>query len=161
MEVVTAWIDASSLATGVVESGEPLIEDACWLRPACEDKHINLAELDAMLRRINLALQWKATGLHLKTDSAYVHQWVTDALSEMLIRRRLSTINELVVEYELTVDVELVRFQANRASTMVRRTSEGDRTSGCHLHRRAGIHSHTSHSPMQWTSCCEADTIFC
>ena len=29
---VTVWIDASSLATGVVvESGESLIEDACWL----------------------------------------------------------------------------------------------------------------------------------
>ena len=29
---VTVWIDVSSLATGVVvESGESLIEDACWL----------------------------------------------------------------------------------------------------------------------------------
>ena len=28
----TVWIDASSLATSiVVESGESLIEDACWL----------------------------------------------------------------------------------------------------------------------------------
>ena len=71
---VTVWIDASSLATGVVvESGESLIEEACWLQPLREDKHINLAELDAMLR-INLALQWKATVLHLKTDSACVHR---------------------------------------------------------------------------------------
>ena len=57
--------------------------------------------------------------LHLKTNSACVHRWVTEALSEkaricskaaseMLIGRRLSTIKELVVEYELTVDVELV-----------------------------------------------------
>ena len=59
------WIDASSLATSVVvESGESLIEDACWLRPAREDKRINLAELDAMLRGINQALQWKVTVLH-------------------------------------------------------------------------------------------------
>ena len=95
---VTVWTDASSLATGVVvESGESLIKDVCWLRLAREDKHINLAELDAMLRGINLALQWKATVLHLKTDSACVHRWVSDALSgkarihtkaasEMLIR---------------------------------------------------------------------------
>ena len=62
---VTVWIDVSSLATGVVvESGESLIEDACWLRSACEDKQINLAELDAMSRGINLALQEKATVLH-------------------------------------------------------------------------------------------------
>ena len=48
---VAVWIDTSSLATSVVvKSGELLIEDACWLRPACENKRINLAELDAMLR---------------------------------------------------------------------------------------------------------------
>ena len=50
-----------------------------------------------MLRVINLALQWKATVLHLKTNSACVHRWISDALSgkasvhtkvasEMLIR---------------------------------------------------------------------------
>ena len=112
-------------------SGESLIEDACWLRLASEDKHNNLAELDAMLRGINLALQWKVTVLHLKTDSACVHRWVSDALSEkarihtkasseMLIRRRLNTIKELVEEYELAVDVELVRSQANRADQLTR-----------------------------------------
>ena len=82
---VIVWIDASSLATSVVvESGESLIKDVCWLQPACEDKHINLAELNAILRGINLALQWKATVLHLKTDSACVHRWVSDALSGKL-----------------------------------------------------------------------------
>ena len=84
-----------------------------------------------MLRGINLALQWKVTALHLKTDSACVHRWVSDALSgkarihtkaasEMLIRQRLSTIKELVVDYELTVDMELVRSQANRADQLTR-----------------------------------------
>ena len=68
---VTVWIDATGV---VVESGESLIEDVCWLRPAREDKHINKAELDAILRGINLALQWKATVLPLKTDSACVHR---------------------------------------------------------------------------------------
>ena len=134
---VTVWIDTSSLATGVVvESGESLIEDACWLRLAREDKHINLAELDAMLRGIKLALQWKATVLHLKTDTACVHQWVSDALSgkarirtkaasEMLIRQQLSTIKELVVEYELIVDVELIRSQANQADQLTRVPQRG------------------------------------
>ena len=128
---VTVWIDTSSLAISVVvKSGDLLIEDACWLQPAHEDKHINLAELDAMLKGINLALQWKATVLHLKTDSACVHQWVTDALSgkawirtkasEMLIRRQLSTLKELVVEYELTVNVEFVRSQVNQADQLTR-----------------------------------------
>ena len=101
------------------------------MRPTREDKHIYLAEHDVILRGINQELQWKATMLQLKTDSACVHRWVTDAMSgkarirtkaasEMLIRRRLSTIKELVVEYELTVDVELVRSQANRANQLTR-----------------------------------------
>ena len=71
---VTVWIDASSLATGVVvESGESLIEEACLLRLARRNKHINLAELDAMLRGINLALQCKVNVLHLKTNSVCLH----------------------------------------------------------------------------------------
>ena len=82
MDVKSVWIDASFMATGVVvESGESHIEDACWLRPAREDKYINLVKLDAMLRGINLTLQWKAIVLHLKTDSACVHLWISDALS--------------------------------------------------------------------------------
>ena len=80
--MIGAWMDVK-LATGVVvESGESFIKDACWLRPAREDKHINLVELDAMWRAINLALQWKATVLHLKTDSACVHRWISDACQE-------------------------------------------------------------------------------
>ena len=54
---VTVWVDASSLATGVaIEYDGAIIEDASWLRPVHADKHINLAELDAVLRGINLAL---------------------------------------------------------------------------------------------------------
>ena len=104
---VTVWVDASSLATGVaIEYDGAIIEDASWLRPVHADKHINLAELDAVLKGITLALHWKASVIHLRTDSACVHRWISDTLSgkarvrtkaasEMLIRRRLSTLQEL------------------------------------------------------------------
>ena len=36
-------------------------------------QNINLAELDAVLKGVNMALMWKATRLHLYTDSACVH----------------------------------------------------------------------------------------
>ena len=72
---VTVWVDASSLATGVaIEHDGAIIEDASWLRPVHADKHINLAELDAVLRGINLALHWKASVIHLRTDSVCVHR---------------------------------------------------------------------------------------
>lgn len=54
---VTVWFDASFLATSVfVESGGSLVEDACWLRPVHGNEHINLAQLDAMVRGVYLAL---------------------------------------------------------------------------------------------------------
>ena len=57
-----------------------------------------------------MALMWKATILHIHTDSACVHKWVTDTLtgkarvrtraaSEILIRRRLDALATLVKEY--------------------------------------------------------------
>ena len=102
------WVDASSLATGVsLERDGTVVEDACWMRPEKDPQHINLAELDAIIKGVNLAILWEATTLHLFTDSACVHKWVTDTLtgrarvrtkaaSEMLIRRRLSTLKSLV-----------------------------------------------------------------
>ena len=122
---VTVWVDASSLATGVaIEYDGAIMEDTSWLRPVHADKYINLAEIDAVLRGINLALHWKASVIYLWTDSACVHWWISDTLtgkarvrtkaaSEMLIRRRLSTLQELAVEYRLTIDVALVKFQVN------------------------------------------------
>ena len=107
---VTVWVDASSLTTSVaIEYDRAIIEDESWLRLVHADKHINLAELDAVLRGINLALHWKASVIHLQTDSACVHRWISDTLSgkarvrtkvasEMLIGRRLSTLHELVAE---------------------------------------------------------------
>lgn len=68
------WIDASSVATGVLlKVNGSIVEDACWLHPSKDAKHINLAELDAAIKGINLALQWRASVLHLVMDLACVH----------------------------------------------------------------------------------------
>ena len=128
---VTVWVDASSLATGMaIEYDGTIIEDVSWLRPVHADKHINLVDvLDAVLRSINLALHWKASVIHLRSDSACVHQWISDTLSgkarvrsktasEMLIIRRLSTLHELVAEYGLTINVALVKSHANQADPL-------------------------------------------
>ena len=55
------WTDASSVASGVVlerpEGG--VLEDASWLRPEAKAAtHINMAELDAAVRGVNLAIAW-------------------------------------------------------------------------------------------------------
>lgn len=53
------WCDASSIATGVMlEMGDAVVEDGAWLRKKEDYNHINVAELDAVLKGINLALKW-------------------------------------------------------------------------------------------------------
>ena len=121
------WVDASFLAIRVLwEKNRAVIEDTCWLRPMNDAAYISLAELDSVLNGINLALQWGVKKMHMRTDSLCMYHWVSDtftckvrvrtkAASEMLIRRRLSTIKKLADEYELSIDVTLVTSNCNLA----------------------------------------------
>ena len=131
-ERAVVWTDASSLATGVVvelPSGG-VIEDACWLR-SDESAHINMAELDAAIRGVNLAVAWGMRVIELRTDSATVYRWMDDALTgrarlrtkahgEMLIRRRVDIIRQLAAELGLDLSVVLIRSAENLADVLTR-----------------------------------------
>ena len=131
-EEATVWVDASSLALGIViEVDGNVVEDASWLRSEDSSSHINMAELDAVIKGVNAALAWKLKKLHVRTDSLTVYHWISNALSgkvrlktkassEMLIRRRVDTIKALVDEYGLILDIELVRSECNRADALTR-----------------------------------------
>ena len=108
-----------------------VVEDACWLRPAKDSQHINLTELDAIIKGINLVILWKTTTLHFFTDSTCVHKLSSDILtgkakvrtkaaSEMLIRRRLDTMIKLVKEYTLSMNVSLVKSSQNKADQLTK-----------------------------------------
>lgn len=127
------WVDASSMAIGsVLQVHGRTIEDACWLRSQHErDGHINMAELDAVLKGMNIAMSWNMKTIHLKTDSLTVYHWISDALtgkariktkaaSEMLIRRRVGVFKALVEEYSLNVDVQLVSSSENLSDELTR-----------------------------------------
>uniref|UniRef100_A0A5S6R1G3 RNase H domain-containing protein n=1 Tax=Trichuris muris TaxID=70415 RepID=A0A5S6R1G3_TRIMR len=117
-DTARVWVDASGLALGVaLEVGDAIAEDASWLRQD-DAQHINMAELDAVIRGLNLALTWKMTTIELMTDSSTVYRWITDGLSgkarlrtkaasEMLIRRRTSTVLSLAEDYALQLSVTL------------------------------------------------------
>lgn len=63
------WCDASMLATGVViEVDGVLIEDAAWLRKSTGVSHVNVAELDAVLKGVNLAIKWGFKTFEIVTD---------------------------------------------------------------------------------------------
>ena len=66
---LTVWTDASSLALGVaIEVEGEIVEDGSWLRRD-DGTHINVAELDAVLKGVNMAILWVAKKIHLMTDS--------------------------------------------------------------------------------------------
>ena len=110
------WTDASSIANGVVleDPGRGTVEDASWLRP-----------------EKRAAVAWGVKVIDLRTDSATVHRWIADALSgkarlrtkahgELLIRRRVEIIKQLVEELQLSVTIGLVRSADNPADALTR-----------------------------------------
>ena len=137
---INVWVDASSIALGVVlEIEGHIVEDAAWMRPKNDSAHINRCELDAAVRGINMALLWGRRKMTLITDSATVFGWLqavihrthnvrTRALSEVLIRRRLDTVREVVAQEHLDINVRLVPSADNLADRLTRVPSKWLRT---------------------------------
>ena len=101
-QTLSVWVNASYLATGMslVYDGA-VVEYACWLHPEKDFQHINLAELNAIIKGINLIILGKTTTLHMFTDSACVHKWISDTktASEVLIPQWLDTIiNQFILQ---------------------------------------------------------------
>ena len=126
------WCDASSIAIGAsIDIEGQIVEDAAWLRKNDDSMHINVAELEAVLKGLNLAIKWGMKEADLVTDSVTVYNWVrsviTDShrpkvsgLSEMIVRRRLGVIAELMATYDIKLDVSLVRSADNKADALTR-----------------------------------------
>lgn len=55
-----------------MEIGGVVMEDGAWLRKADDHAHINVAELEAVLKGINLCLKWGLKEITVRTDSATV-----------------------------------------------------------------------------------------
>ena len=131
-EEVTVWADASILALGVVcEKGGLPIEDMSWLRKKNDVMHINVAELEAVAKAINIAVKWGGKHIKIKSDSATVVGWVkvmlsqeqrvkTTGAAELLVKRRLAMMRQLIDELQLTVSIELVPTEKNKADGLTR-----------------------------------------
>ena len=126
------WCDASSIALGVaLEIGGKVVEDMAWLRKPTDATHINVAELDSIVKGINLVVKWGLTKVEVMTDSATVLSWLNSVLvddrrvkvtgmSEMLVRRRLAVVQDTVAEYGMALSVTYVQSQRNKADVLTR-----------------------------------------
>ena len=131
-ERATVWCDASSLGMGVIlDIGGVVVEDRAWLRKQDDYNHINVAELDAVVKGVNLAIDWGVKEMRIMTDSSTVRSWVDLALSEeqpirtkgaaeVLIKRRLGILKALVLELDLHLIMELVESKKNKADVLTR-----------------------------------------
>ena len=75
MLALLKWTDV------VVEVDGLVIEDRSWLRPAGDTRHINVSELEATIKGLNLAVRWGATKVRLMTDSKSATSWLNDVVT--------------------------------------------------------------------------------
>jgi ribonuclease HI len=128
----TLWCDASSLALGIaLEIDGNIVEDGCWLRKKNDASHINLAELDAVVKGLNLATQWNISELKIATDSATVYTWINSiihkdkrikihGMSQVLVRRRLGLIEDILKECNIKAHIVKVTSDQNKADRLTR-----------------------------------------
>ena len=126
------WCDASNIALGaVLEVDGYAVEDTAWLRKRDDFTHINVAELEAVLKGINLALKWGIRELELMTDSATVCSWISSVVSEdkrirtkgaaeLIIKRRIGILRDLLNEFSIELRVTHVSSQKNKADVLTR-----------------------------------------
>ena len=101
------FCDASSIAYGVIlQAGSSVMEDQCWLRPKDDKKHINVAELDAVVKGLNLVAEWNIKKVMLFTDSKTVHSWLRAVLGNTR-RVKVNGLNQVVVERRLQIIAEV------------------------------------------------------
>lgn len=128
----TVWTDASDVGlAAVLQCDNGVVEDCAWLRAPDDKHHINVAELEAAIRGLSLAASWQCHRVHLKTDSKTVAGWLrnvlgnvrrvkTKGLHEVLVRRRLQIVADLVSVTGMSVSVEWVASQENLADALTR-----------------------------------------
>ena len=126
------WCDASNLAHGVLlEIDGAVVEDGSWLRKKNDYNHINVAELDAIMKGVNMAIKWGTRSVKIITDSATVYTWVTLTITEekkiktkgaaeIIVKRRLGILRNLIDELGLKLEIILVPSEKNKADALTR-----------------------------------------
>ncbi|GFR63966.1 hypothetical protein ElyMa_000167900 [Elysia marginata] len=126
------WVEASDLAFGLqVEIDGVPVEVAAWLRKRDDYSHINVAELEAALKGVNLGAKWGLKDITIFTDCATVCGWIkttlleerrvkTKGAAELLVKRRLGTLKNMIDEFELKIEVTCMSSMSSKADKLTR-----------------------------------------
>jgi len=113
---VTVWCDASQVAVGcAIQVGDSIVEDGSWLRKLNDSAHINVAELDSVLKGINMAVKWNFKKMKIVTDSKVVFGWL-NLVKSRSYRVKVTGLSELDVDWSC----EWVTSQTNKADELTR-----------------------------------------
>ena len=126
------YADASDIALGaVIQLGNVTVEDRSWLRPHNDKRHINVVELDAVVKALSLATQWDCSNIRVVTDSKTVASWLRDVVGNVcrvrakglygtLVQRRLQIVADMISTCDLVVVVDWVPTDQNPADALTR-----------------------------------------
>jgi len=109
----------------LLEVNEETIEDDTWLRKKDDVRHINIAELEGVVKGLNLCFKWGMMDIMVKCDNKSVVSWIEDTIPnrsklnttaylELLIRRNLAIINEICDEFKIRLKIEFVPSHLNK-----------------------------------------------
>ena len=95
---LNVWGDAGQIEYGVaLKRKNQTIEDRAWLQKANDGTYINLAELNAVIKGVNLVMKWGARDITIFTDSATVYSWLSSFLKKDK-RIRVSGLSKMLVK---------------------------------------------------------------
>ena len=156
------WCDASDIGLGVVvEVDGHVFEDRSWLRPAGDTRHINVSELEATIKGLNLVVRWGGTKVRLMTDSKSATSWLNDVvtnsyrvrtkgLHEVAVQRRLQIVWDIVIVAGLSVIVVLVPSAKNRADILAHVPATWTAHGKAQLKDSSSIAASLLDGPAQW-----------
>ncbi|XP_076043782.1 uncharacterized protein LOC143026883 [Oratosquilla oratoria] len=122
------WCDASSISTGIVlEIGGVVVEDGTWQRNKDVCHHINVSELNTAIKGVNLVLKWGLREIEIRTVAGLMNSVLmvekrvsTKGAAEVLVKRRLGILRELIDEFGMKIRVTEVLSGINKADALTR-----------------------------------------
>ena len=107
------------MATGVsVEIDGVVVEFMVWLRKKSDYNHINVAELDATIKAVNLALKWGPKEIEIRTDSVTFRSWIHSVITNEKRARTKRAAREIADEFELKLSVVFVPSNRKKADSL-------------------------------------------